>query len=61
MSLLASSNLTGEISGPDFLVGYGLIGLATLLGVIVARWRLAAGAPGEATGELSGRPQCSRL
>ncbi len=56
MSPLASGNPTWGISGPDFLVGYGLLALVALLGIIVARWRLAAGAATTATGEFSGQP-----
>lgn len=56
MSPLAASNVTWGISGPDFLVGYGLLALATLLWIMVARWRLAAGPGGPATGEFSGQP-----
>ena len=56
MGLLASSNITWGITGPDFLVGYGLLALAVLLGIMVARWRLAAGTAGAATGDLSGQP-----
>lgn len=59
MSPLAASDVTWGITGPDFLTGYGLLALATLLGIMVARWRLsagAAGAAGTAAGEFSGRP-----
>src|SRR5262249_54046583 len=34
---------------------YGLLALATLLGILVARWRLTAGPAGAVIGELSGR------
>jgi uncharacterized protein (TIGR04222 family) len=56
MSQLASSNVTWGISDPDFLAGYGLLALAILLGILVARWRLAAGPAGTATGQFSGQP-----
>ncbi|MGH3823326.1 MAG: TIGR04222 domain-containing membrane protein [Pseudonocardiaceae bacterium] len=56
MSPLAASNVTWGITGPDFLLGYGVLALVVLLRIMVARWRLAAGPAGTATGELSGRP-----
>ncbi|MGH3767149.1 MAG: TIGR04222 domain-containing membrane protein [Pseudonocardiaceae bacterium] len=55
MTLLATNNVTWGISGPDFLAGYGLLALAALLGILVARWRLAAG-PAIVAAELGGRP-----
>ncbi|MGH3695731.1 MAG: TIGR04222 domain-containing membrane protein [Pseudonocardiaceae bacterium] len=56
MSPLALSNVTWGISGPDFLVGYGVLALVALLGIVVARWRLAAGAATTTTGELDRPP-----
>lgn len=57
MSVLAASNVTWGITGPDFLFGYGLLVLVVLLGIVVVRWRLTAGPSGEVPGELSERPR----
>jgi uncharacterized protein (TIGR04222 family) len=56
MGALVSSNVTWGITGPAFLAGYGLLVLAALLAIIVARWRLAGGPPGAGRAELSGHP-----
>ncbi len=50
MSPLGLSNLTWGISGPDFLVGYGLLALVALLGIIVARWGLGSSSSGGGCG-----------
>ncbi len=56
MSALASSSVTWGISGPTFLVGYGLLALAVLLGVFAARRQIAAGSASTAARELDGQP-----
>lgn len=61
MTALASSGVTWGIGGPTFLVGYGVLALAVLLGIIVARQRIAAGPASTAAGELDGAAARRRL
>lgn len=57
MSAPVSSSVSGGISGSAWVVaGYGLVVLAVLVWIIVARWRLAAGTPGAAVGEVDEQP-----
>lgn len=46
MSVLVSNNVTWGISGPEFLAGYGLLALVSLVGVVIVRQRLGVGSAG---------------
>jgi uncharacterized protein (TIGR04222 family) len=51
-----SNTVSGAISGPATAAGYGLIALAVLFGIVVARRRLAAGTTSAAAGDLDRAP-----
>lgn len=56
MTALTTNNVTWGITGPEFLVAYGLLFLFSLCGIMVLRWWLAAVPAGVATGTLSEQP-----
>jgi uncharacterized protein (TIGR04222 family) len=57
VNVMASSNLTWGISGPEFLAGYGLLALVSLVGVVIVRWWLAAGSAGASAVQPAKQPR----
>ena len=53
---VVSSSISGGISGPAWLIVYGLVVLAVLFHVILTRQRLAAGATSATAQDVDGQP-----